>query len=185
MSDELQNSIPIWPGKEYTFPAPFETVNAAVFHIISIWAEQHNIPVIREDTPGATRYVLTAEGQRVAIFILQRAPGLTTFSINQYTPLNASRELFLPVLTLCGEEIVRAISHVYPEYGRHPIALTPPCPSWNDDPLGAVVWKEINARDIRDDEFADRLGISVKTLWNFRSQIGLGKTPRGRPKRKR
>jgi hypothetical protein len=48
--------------------------------------------------------VLTADGQRVAIFILQRAPALTTFSINQYTPLHASREIFLPVLTLCGEE---------------------------------------------------------------------------------
>jgi hypothetical protein len=44
MGDEPENSIPIWPGKEYTFPVPFETVNAAVFHTISIWAEQHGVP---------------------------------------------------------------------------------------------------------------------------------------------
>lgn len=75
----------------------------------------------------------------------------------------------------------------HPEFTLRPVdELTPPMPSWNDNPRGAIFWKEAFARDLSEDEFAKRLGISYGTLRNARTKFGLthnsGRVPRGKPK---
>lgn len=188
----FQDYTPLFDRVEQSFSAPFATVNAAIYHMITLSAGGQSAALTRDDTPGATRYsVRYPNGDLALIYVLQRNETLTTISIHPLVKRSGPRIWqvetlgYLGVLVArCCEEITRAMRYTHPDFTLRPHELAPPMPSWNDDPKGALIWKGVYARDMSDEEFAKRLGIQPQTLWNAKSKYGFTRTARGKSKAK-
>lgn len=73
----------IWPGMEHTVRAPFTTISAALFHVLTAYTDQSRKSIPCEERQGAVRYdVVFPSGFSVAIYALQRGVNVTTLSIH-------------------------------------------------------------------------------------------------------
>jgi hypothetical protein len=168
----------VWEGYEHVFPAAFPVVNAAVYHVLSVWTLQDKRASLpREETAGAVRYMISFPSLSFALYVLQRSDQVTVVKLHPFVPRQnlsvieqSDVQKYANVLGWCGEEIVRAIRISHPDFSLGVTPLTPPMPSWQDDPDQAIFWKDIYARNMSDQEFARRLGIAVSTLANYRSK---------------
>lgn len=183
---------PLFDRVEQNFSAPFATVNAAMYHMITLSAGRQIAALTRDDTPGATRYsVRYPNGDLALIYVLQRNEALTTISIHPLVQRNGPGGWqpetlgYLGVLIgHCCEEVTRAMRYTHPDFTLRPHELAPPMPSWNDNPKGALIWRGVYARDMSDEEFAGRLGVQLQTLYNAKSKYGFARTARGKSQRK-
>ena len=187
----LDDFMPDWERRiEQNFNAPFPVVNAAIFHVLSTWSYHHRSPIPREDTAGATHYQIgLASGTGLAIYVMQRTEALTTLNLHLFVPRQGEivragddvRQL-IELVARCAHEVTRAMRYSDPGFTLRITELTPPMPSWNDDPEGVILWKDLYARDMGDEEFAGQIaGISYSQFRKVRSAQGLRRTKRGRP----
>lgn len=177
------------------FNAPFDVVNAAVFEILSVRAARQLAEQAIETTAGAVRYSIRWPNDDAAwIFVQKRAESLTSITIHPCVRRDARQawqietiHMASELMAYIGQEVHQTMRHyIHPEFTLRPVpGLTPPCPSWNDNPLGALAWKVTYAQDMRDQDFAEQLGISVQRLYNARSEYGIPqRTQRGKAQRK-
>jgi hypothetical protein len=172
------------------FNAPLDIVNAAAFEIINVCAARQLADQAIETTMGAVRYSIRwPNGDAAWIYVQKRAEALTSITIHPCVPRNGPQQWHhietarwaAELMSRVGHEILQVMRITNPEFTLQPVAgLTPPMPSWNDDPLVALMWKTRYAQNMSDQEFADELGISTQTLWNAKSKYGLTRTPRGK-----
>lgn len=183
---------PLFDRVEQNFSAPFATVNAAIYHMITLSAGGQSAALTRDDTPGATRYcVRYPNGDMAFIYVLQRNELLTTISVHPFVQRNGPRnwrpetlEYLSILLGHCCEEVTRAMRYTDPDFTLRPHELAPPMPSWNDNPKGTLYWRAIYARDMSDEDLAKRLGIQLQTLYNAKNRHGFTRSALGKQSRK-
>lgn len=176
----LDAGLPTKNSIEWTFNAPFTTINAAMYHSITIGMAQKGRQVLRDDTPGAARYNLAlSTGALLWLYVLQRGENITSVELHTIVRpgmlIDISPETQHEIAMLicdCWLEATRAMRYVHPDFTVQLIeGITPPMPKYRVDGWGAVfLWHAVYASGMHDTELADAQSVALQTISNARTK---------------
>jgi hypothetical protein len=175
---------------EQSFNAPFPTINSALYYALTIGMAQLGTLPSHDDSTGVTRYVLRfPAGDIMYIFVLQRADSITTIRMHPAAPPGAeptvhpeTRMQLGELLAECVLEARDAMRYTHPDVGVRPVeGISEPMPLYSVKGWEAVfTWWATWATAMSPEELAERQNVSVQTIYNKSSKLGLQRTRRGK-----
>lgn len=188
MSDnavDLNSYTPSQAFVEHTFLVPFDVINAAIYHAVTIGMSQYGSLPHPENTPGATRYNLRfPTGDVIFLYVLKRGDKSTTVQIHPVVrrgdppfPRPETAQYIGTLMADCLSEAITAIRYEHPDFGLQPVeGITPPMPRYDVEGWPNVfLWHSIYASAMPDGELAKLQKVSLQTVYNARNTHGANR----------